>query len=110
MGASGDADLPRIVEHQRGELLRLQSSGISAMDAARDLLGFLKAELEGEIADTDWKRGYGLKAAEPVLVRLEGLQVELSTEGNEVVVRRVGGSTDEFEDLRDLIGDQTRHE
>jgi hypothetical protein len=110
MSDSGSAGIPRVVEHQHGELLRLQTSGIYATEAAKDLLGFLESELEGEIADPSWNRGSGPNAAEPVLILLDALQVQLSTDGSDVVIRRVGGSKDEFDDLCDLIGDQANHE
>ena len=106
MSASGNADLFHIIERQRGKLLRLRTSGVYAMDVAVDLLGFLEAELDAEIENTGWKSGYGLKVSEPVLIQLEGLEAELATDGSEVVLRRVAGSADDFEDLCDLIGSQ----
>jgi hypothetical protein len=45
-----------------------------------------------------------------VLIRLESLELELSTDGSEVLIRRIGGSTDEFEDLCDLIVSQRLRE
>ena len=110
MNAGGNADVFHVVERQHGTLLRLQTSGTCAMDIAMDLLGFLAAELEAEIEDTGLKGGHRLKLAEPVLIRLESLEAELSTDGDEVVVRRVAGSADEFDDLGDLIVSQFRRE
>jgi hypothetical protein len=69
------------------------------MDAAVDLLGLLEAELHADVEDTGWRRGCGLKVATPTLIRLESLEVELSTDGNEIVLSRVAGSEHEFEEL-----------
>ncbi|MEO8308670.1 MAG: hypothetical protein ABI616_11600 [Pseudomonadota bacterium] len=109
MSDSGYA-LLRIAEHQNGEFLRLQTSGAYAMEAALEALGFIETELEAEIEDTGWKRGLGLKVSEPVLIQLEGLNVELSTDGTELLLRRVAGSTHEFEELCELIASHYRWE
>jgi hypothetical protein len=93
----------RVVEHQDGTLLRLQTTEIYAMDAAVGLLGALDAELHADVEDNGWKRGFGLKVATPVKIRLESLEAELTTDGNEIVVRRTGGNKQEFEDLCDFI-------
>ena len=37
--------------------------------------------------------------AEPVLVQLEDLQVELSIDGNDVLLRRLAGSREQFDEL-----------
>jgi len=110
VSAGAHPDLFRIAEHQHGTLLRLHASGVYSMGVAADLLGFLESELEAEVEDTGWKRGHGRKLAEPVLIRLESLELELSTDGSEVLIRRIGGSTDEFEDLCDLIVSQRLRE
>lgn len=73
------------------------------MNLAVDLLGLLEAELHADVEDTGWRQGYGLKVATPVLIRLESLEVELTTDGDEIVVSRVAGSKNEFEDLCDFI-------
>jgi len=88
----------RIIEHRFGEILRLETAGSYATSIARDLLGFLKAELEAQIEEA----GTG-----PVLIQLEGLEAELSTDGPELAVRRVAGSPDEFEELCALIVNQS---
>ena len=88
---------------QHGDLLRVQTPDIYAMDWAVELLGLLEAELHADVEDTGWKQGYGLKVAAPILIRLESLEVELTTDGNEIVVRRVAGSRLEFEDLCGFI-------
>ena len=80
------------------------------MDMAIDLLGFLEAELDADIEDTGWKRGYGLKVAAPVMIQLESSEAELITDGNEVVVRRTAGSKHEFEDLCGLIRNLMHHD
>jgi len=90
------------IEHEGAEVL----IGCVAVD----LLGFLESELEAEVEDTGWRRRRGPKVAEPVLIRLESLELELSTDGSEVLIRRIGGSTDEFEDLCDLIVSQRLRE
>jgi hypothetical protein len=88
-----------VVEDQYGKLLRLRTPDIHAMDAAVELLGLLEAELHADVEDTGWRRGYGLKVATPVRIQLESLEAELITDGNEIVVSRVGGSKQEFADL-----------
>jgi hypothetical protein len=93
----------RVVEHQYGELLRLQTPEIYAMDAAVDLLGLLEAELHADVEDTGWRRDHGLKVTTPVLIQLESLETQLTTDGNEIVVSRVAGSRHEFEDLCGFI-------
>ncbi len=80
------------------------------MDMAIELLGFLEAELQGDIEDTGWKHGYGLEVSTPVLFQLESLEAELMTDGNEVVIRRMAGSKPKFEDLCGLIRDQVHRE
>ncbi len=99
-----------IEEHQYGKLLRLQTPEVYAMDMAIELLGFLEAELDADIEDTGWKRGYGLEVATPLLIQLESLEAELITDGNEVVVRRTAGIRHEFEDLCGLIRNQVHRE
>ena len=94
-----------VVEHQYGKLLRLKTPGSYAMDAAIDLLGLLEAELHAEVEDTGWRQSYGLKVGTPVLIQLESLAVELTTDGDEIVVSRVAGSKQEFEDLCGFIQD-----
>jgi hypothetical protein len=84
---------------KNGEGLRLRAPGAQAREAAAELLGFLVAELDAEVDGADGDRG----GATPVLVRLEGLEVELSIDGGGVVLRYVGGSTDEFEELCEFI-------
>lgn len=106
MSSGRDGDIFQIIEHRPGKLLRLQTPGMRAVEVARNLLGVFEAELEAEMENTAWKQGYGPKAAEPVLIQLESLEVELSTDGGEVVLRRVAGSKDEFEDLCSFIRDQ----
>jgi len=103
MTANAGSGFFRVVEHQYGKLLQLETTTIYAMDAAVDLLGLLEAELHAEVEDTGWRQGYGLKVAAPVLIRLESLEAELATDGNGIVVRRVAGSKDEFEELCDFI-------
>ncbi len=103
MSAKESADPSRVVERQEGEILRLQTRGTYASDMAAGLLGFLEAELDAEIEANGRHSRHGLKVAEPVAIRLEGLDVELSAEGSEVQLRRVGGSKDEFEELCELI-------
>jgi hypothetical protein len=110
MSASGNTERLHIVERQHGQVLRLLASANSAMTIAVDILGFLEAELEAEIENAGWKSGYRLKASDLMSVRLEGLYIELMTDGSEVMVRRVAGSADEFEDLCDLIASEFRGE
>jgi hypothetical protein len=98
------------IDREHGKVLRLQTPGVSARDVAVDLLGFLEGELEAEIEDIGWRSGSGLKVAQPVLIKLEGLEAELATDGNDVVVRRVAGSVDEFEELCDLLVNQCRRD
>jgi hypothetical protein len=95
-----------VAEHQAGKVLRLQTLEIYSTDAAVDLLGLLEAELHAEVEDNGWRRGYGLKVGIPILIRLESLEAELTTDGNEIVLSHVGGSTQEFEDLCEFIGEQ----
>jgi hypothetical protein len=96
----------RVVEHQYGKLLRLVTPEIYAMEAAVELLGLLEAELHADVEDTGWRRGYGLKVATPVLIQLESLEAELTSDGNEIVVSRVAGSKEEFEELCGFIREQ----
>jgi hypothetical protein len=97
--ANSDSGTFRIVEHQYGKLLRLQTLDIYAMDAAIDLLELLEAEFHADIEDTGWRKGYGLKVATPVLIQLESLKAELSTDGSEILVSRLAGSKHEFEEV-----------
>jgi hypothetical protein len=99
-----DNDICCIAEHRQGELLRVQAPGALATDVARNILGILEAELDAQIESVEWKQGRGPQAAAPVLVQLESLEIELSTDGGEVVLRRVAGSRDEFDDLCAFIG------
>ena len=92
-----------VLEHHFGKLLRLQSPEVFAMDSAIDLLGFLEAELNAAVEDNGWRQGYGLTVATPVLIQLESLHTELETDGSEIVLKRVGGSKQEFEDLCEFI-------
>lgn len=82
-----------------GEALRLRAPGAQAREAAAELLGFLEAELDAEVdgADGDWG------GDTPVLVRLDGLEVELSIDGGGVVLRYVAGSRGEFDELCQFI-------
>lgn len=95
-----------IVEHEFGKLLRLQSPGVYAMESAIDLLGLFESELEAVIEDTGWRDGYGLSVAIPILIQFESLQTTLETDGGEIVLNRVGGSKQEFEDLCEFVCDQ----
>lgn len=45
-----------------------------------------------------------------MLIQLEGLEAELATDGNDVVVHRIAGSPDEFEELCDLLVSQCRRD
>jgi hypothetical protein len=93
----------RIVEHQDGTLLRLQTREIYALDAAVDLFG---------TAGSGAQRGSGRHWLEAGLRTRGGyagpnsagnLEEELTTDGNEIVMRRVAGSSHEFEELCDFI-------
>ena len=106
MSAHPAAGSFHVVEHQSGNLLRLQAPGVHAMDAALELLGWLRAELHAEMESAGWRPGYGPKAATPVLIQLESLEAELTTDGNEIVLSRVAGSEQEFDDLCEFIREQ----
>lgn len=93
----------KVLEHNFGQILRLETPEAYAMDLAIELLGLFESELDAEVEDTGWKRGYGLAVAAPVAIRLESLDVELVTDGSEVLIRRIGGSKDEFEGLCDFV-------
>lgn len=103
MSARAGSGSFRIVDHQYGEQLRFQTPELYAVDAAVDLLGLFESELHADVEDTGWRRGNGLKVAMPVLLQLESLEAELTTDGNEIVVSRVAGSKQEFEDLCEFI-------
>jgi hypothetical protein len=87
------------------DLLRLRAPGANPADAVAELLGFLEVELDADVEDTGWRQGRRLDEAAPVLVALESLEVAVSADGNEVLVRHVAGSRLEFEELCQLIGD-----
>ena len=76
------------------------------MDSAIDLLGFFETELNAAIEDNGWRQGYGLTVAAPVLIQLDSLHTELETDGSEIVLKRVGGSKQEFEDLCHFVREQ----
>lgn len=82
-----------------GEALRLRAPGARAREVAAELLGFLVAELDAEVDGADGDEG----GAAPVLIRLEGLEVELSFDGSGVLLRYEAGSRDEFEELCQFI-------
>jgi hypothetical protein len=103
LSANAGSEFFSVVERQFGTLLRLQTPKVYAMDVAVDLLGMLEAELHADVEDNGWKRGYGLKVAAPVLIRLESLEAELTTDGNEIVVTRSVGSKHEFDELCEFI-------
>ena len=103
MSANTGSESFRVVEHQYGKLLRLQTPQMRVMDTALELLGLLEADLHADVEDTGWRRRHGLKAATPILIKLESLELELTTDGNEVLLSRSVGSEHEFEDLCDLI-------
>lgn len=76
------------------------------MDSAIDLLGFIETELNAEVEDNGWRQGYGLTVAAPVLIQFESLHAELETDGSEIVLKRISGSEQEFEDLSHFIREQ----
>ena len=80
-------------------MFRLRAPGAQAREAAAELLGLLNAELDAEVDDADGDQG----VTSPVLVRLEGLEAELTIDGSGVVLRYVAGSRDEFEELCQFI-------
>jgi hypothetical protein len=86
-----------------GLMFRLRAPVAQAREAAAELLGFLEAQLDAEVDDADGERGGAPGVASPVLVRLEGLQVELAIDGSDVLLRYVAGSRDEFEELCEFI-------
>lgn len=92
-----------VVEYEYGKILRLRTGAIYAMDSAVELLGILEAELDAEVEDTGWKSGHGIGVGSPILIQLESLGVELTTDGNEISLKRVSGSQHEFDDLRAFI-------
>ena len=104
-----DSGPVKISEHQGGDLVRMQTTDRYAMEMAVSILVFLDSELNASIEDTGWRHGYALEVATPVLIQLESLEVELSTDGNEVLLSRLGGSRYEFEELCGLIGSQWDH-
>lgn len=83
--------------------MQFQAPDIIAIDAAADLLGLFETELHADIEDTDWRHGKRQAVTTPVLIQLDGLEVELTTDGNEVQLRRVAGSGLEFEELCSFI-------
>ncbi|MCA9594935.1 MAG: hypothetical protein KC776_16555 [Myxococcales bacterium] len=93
------SDRFHVAAHEYGSLLRLRTPGTYAMDVAIALLVFFEAEFDAEVEDTGWKRGHGLSVAVPLRVHLQSLEVDLSTDGDEIVVQRVGGSKQGFEAL-----------
>lgn len=95
-----------IDEHQSGKLLRLWTPGTYAMDVAVHILHFLASDFEAEIEDTGWRNGFGLEFSIPVLIQLEGLVVELSTDGEKVELIRRSGSEHEFDELCEQIHGQ----
>ena len=90
-------------EHQPGKFLRLQTPGTNAMELAMELLGTLESELHAQVENSGWKQGYGLEVSVPLLVQLESLEVEIGTDGEEVVLARVGGSSFEFDELCNFL-------
>jgi hypothetical protein len=103
MGVTSKAELGVPLEHQDGFLLRITASGKNAVRIAVGLLDFLEADVEAERSSADQQPSYKLGVAESVYLRLEALEVELSTDGRKVELRRVGGSENDFNDLCELI-------
>lgn len=103
MGEKAGSGPLSVAEHQYGTLLRLQTPAIYALDSAVDLLAMLEVELDADVEDTGWKRGRRLKVATPVLIQMESLQIELTTDRDEIVLRRTAGSLYEFEELCSFI-------
>ena len=95
-----------VVEHRDGESLRVHGGNRSVLHLARSLLAMLEAELDGEIEDVGRKDEGRPALADPVLIRLETLQVEISRDGDDVLLRRVAGSEREFDELCELVRDQ----
>lgn len=96
--------LPRIVGQLHGDLLRLENRGPDRKREAAEFLAFLESELEAEVCAGGMQSGGDLK--EPQLVRLESLDIELVADANELVMRRVRGSSEEFADLCEFIQEQ----
>jgi hypothetical protein len=88
---------------KNGEALRLRAPVARAREAAAELLGFLEAELDAELEDAGSDPGRAPGDASPVLVRLEGLEAELTIDGIGVLLRYVAGSRAEFEELCEYI-------
>lgn len=94
------------LEHEDGDLLRLKAPEHQAMKMASGLLEFLEADVGAERLDARPHRGFRLRVADPVLLRLESLEIELSTDGIEVELWRVRGSENDFNDLCELISSE----
>jgi hypothetical protein len=81
------------------------------MDCAVEILAFLDAQTGMNLKNTGWKQGFGLKVAEPVPIQTGNLMAELETDGSEIIVRRVCGSADEFDQLCSAIRSRSqRHD
>lgn len=76
------------------------------MESAIDLLTLFEKQLNATIEDNGWRSGYGLRVSEPILIQLESLQTELTTDGSEITIKRVGGSKREFEDFCEFACEQ----
>jgi len=88
-----------VSDYQFGRELRLRTPGIYAMNCAVEILAFLDSQTGMNIKNTGWKQGFGLKVAEPVPIQTGSLAAELETDGSEIIVRRVSGSADAFDQL-----------
>ena len=72
------------------------------MDTAIKILQYLENKHDAVIPDTGWKNGYGLEVAVEIPISLSDFTACLSTDGEELWVRRVTGSKQVYDEVMDF--------
>jgi hypothetical protein len=101
MAQNPSSNFGRIVvtDHDVGRELRLITPDRYSTDIAIAILKFLEAELRADIKNTGWKDGYGIDVAAGVPILVDGLAADLNSDGSEIIVRRLSGTSEAFERL-----------
>ena len=90
--------------------LHVRTPGRYAMDIAIEILKFLDEQENIIVKNTGWKDGFGLEVGSWLPIKSANLQAELSTDGDELQIRRVSGSIGDFEELHQDIQEFIRND
>lgn len=83
--------------------IKITTSGRWAMHLAIEVLEMLDQRSEISVKNTGWKNGFGLDVGNWIPITAKNVSAELMTDGSEFNIRKVLGSSVEFQTLVQMV-------